>query len=76
MFKKCSYELAGIVTTILNMSFQSGIVPLVWLTAVVTPVPKNACPESLAEYRPISVTPIMSRLAEKLVVQQLSLIHI
>ena len=70
LFKKCSYELAGIVTTILNMSFQSGIVPLEWLTAVVTPVPKNACPESLAEYRPISVTPIMSRLAEKLVVQQ------
>jgi len=23
---------------------------LEWLTAVVTPVPKNACPESLAEY--------------------------
>ena len=43
--------------------------PLEWLTAVLTPVPKNACPKSLAEYRSRSVTPIMSRLAEKLVIQ-------
>ena len=36
---------------------------------MVTPFPKNACPESLAEYRPISVTPIMSWVVEKLVVE-------
>ena len=69
LFKECSYELAGIVTTIANKSFQSGVVPSEWLTALVTPVPKKACPESFADYRPISVTPIISRLAEKLVVQ-------
>jgi len=51
------------------MSFRSGIVSLEWLTVVVTPVLKNACPESLAEYRPISVTPVVPRLAAKLVIQ-------
>ena len=30
LFKRCSYELAGIVTTILNMSFQFGIVGYLW----------------------------------------------
>jgi len=39
-----------------------------WLTTVVTPVPKNPVP--LADYRPISVAPILSRVVEKLFVQQ------
>jgi len=62
LFQKCSFELAGIVTSILNMSFSSGTVPSQWLTAVVTPVPKKPNPTELSDYRPVSVTPIMSRL--------------
>jgi len=38
------------------------------LAAVITPVLKKPCPAGLADYRPISVTPILSRVAEKLVV--------
>ena len=34
------------------------------------PVPKLPKPVSLADFRPISVTPILSRLAEKLIVQK------
>jgi len=41
-----------------------------WLTAVVTPVPKIPHPTGLTDYRPISVTPILSRVAEKIVVRQ------
>ena len=37
---------------------------------MVTPVPKVARPTSISEFRPISVTPILSRLAEKLVVRR------
>ena len=70
LFQKCSFELAGIVTSILNMSFSTGTVPSQWLTAVVTPVPKKPNPTELSDYRPVSVTPIMSRLAEKIFVQQ------
>ena len=64
------FELAGIVTSILNKSFSTGTVPSQWLTAVVTPVPKKSSPTELSDYRPISVTPILSRLAEKIFVQQ------
>ena len=70
LFQKCSFELAGIVTSILNMSFSTGTVPSQWLTAVLTPVPKKSSPTELSDYRPVSVTPIMSRLAEKIFVQQ------
>ena len=72
VFKQCSYELSSIVATIFNKSFQTGTVPVDWLTAVVTPVPKVPRPTGLTDYRPIglSVTPILSRVAEKIVVQQ------
>ena len=69
-FRACSYEIADIVTHILNLSFDTGTVPKQWLNAIVTPVPKVAKPDSITEYRPISVTPLLSRLAEKLVVRR------
>jgi len=53
-----------------NKFFQTGTVPIDWLTAVVTPAPKKPCPSGLADYCPISVTPILSRVAETLVVRQ------
>ena len=70
VFKQCSYELASIVTAIFNKSFQTGTVPIDWLTAVVTPVPKKPCPSGLADDRPISVTPILTHVVEKLVERQ------
>jgi hypothetical protein len=68
VFRMCSYELAGIIAFIINYSFRSGTIPSNWLTAFVTPVPKVSKPLSLSEFRPISVTPILSRIAEKLLV--------
>ena len=50
---------------------NTGTVQKQWLNAIVTPVPKVAKPDSIADYRPISVTPLLSRLAEKLVVGML-----
>lgn len=70
LFKKCSFELASVVAHIFSCSFNSGAVPDQWHSAVVSPVPKVPCPGSLSDYRPISVTPILSRLAEKIVVQK------
>ena len=67
-FQTCSVELAEIVCHIFNCSITSGIVPAQWSTAIVTPIPKIPHPQSLGDLRPISVTPILSRLAEKLIV--------
>jgi len=61
-------KLAGVIAGIFNLSFSSGRVPEQWLCALVTPVPKVPQPQQLADFRPISVTPILSRIAEKLVV--------
>ena len=67
-FLTYSFEIAETVADILNLSFASGTVPKQCLSAVLTPVPKVAKPENLSNNRPISVTSLLSRLAEKLVV--------
>ena len=67
-YRACSYKIAQIVTHILNLSFYTGMVPKQWLDAIVTPVPKVAKPALLTDYMLISVTPLLSRMAEKLVV--------
>ena len=68
VYKKCSFELANVVAHVFDLSFIIGSVTTAWLSATVTPIPK--IPKSLtpSDYSPISVTPILSRLAEKFVV--------
>jgi len=69
LMRSCSFELASLVAHIYNCSIHSGIVPISWHTAIVTPVPKVSALASLNDYRPISVTPILSRIAEKFIVK-------
>jgi hypothetical protein len=69
-FKNCSVEIAGVVGYIMRRTIETGTVPKNWLTAIVTPIPKITNPKSLTDFRPISVTPILSRLTEKVIVQR------
>ena len=71
-FKECAFELAPIITHIINISLKAGVVPGAWKKAYVSPVPKVKNPSEFSGYadlRPISVTPILSRLVEKIVVK-------
>ena len=51
------------------MSVGRGVVPAAWYTAVITPVPKCTPVSGVSDIRPISVTPILSRMVERLVVK-------
>ena len=68
-FRSCSIELSSLITTLFNQSLSSGVLPAAWCTAIVTPVPKIPKPCAIGDFRPISVTPILSRLAESIVVK-------
>lgn len=70
VFKSCSFELASPVSYLINMSLSSGLTPSNWRISIITPIPKKNKPHSLSDYRPISVTPILSRLTEKLIVKK------
>ena len=41
-----------------------------WRCAVVTPVPKVPKPTAISDFRPISVTPLLSRVAERFLVRK------
>jgi len=71
LLRSCSYELADILAHIINCSISTVKVPSYWLNAVVRPtsVPKVSNPSSFTDFRPISVTPHISRLTEKIIVR-------
>jgi len=59
---------AGPLAVLLNQSFVEGVVPQQWKAALIVPVSKVAVPTSESDYRPISITPILSRLVERRIV--------
>jgi hypothetical protein len=67
VFKNCAIELAPVVTHLYNLILTTSTPPSNWLKALVTPIPKNDEPRDYL--RPISVTPILSRLFERLIVR-------
>ena len=56
---------------IYNMSIESVIFPDSWKIVRVAPIFKSGLTEDRSNYRPISVLPIVSRLFEKLIYEQL-----
>jgi len=55
---------------LLNFSITAGQIPDIWRTAIVTPIPKVSQPGGCSDYRPISVTPILSRITERIIVNR------
>ena len=60
---------AAPLATLLNQSVSTGVVPQQWKAATITPVPKTAKPAQCSDYRPISVTSVMSLLTERHIVR-------
>ena len=58
------------VCVTLSVNSPTGQTPGAWKRAVVTPVPKVTSPQNLSDLRPISVTPILCRLVEKLIARK------
>ena len=68
-FRECWFLVAPVVTYLFNLSLRSGCPPVHWKKSVISPVPKTAKPSSFSDLRPISVTPILSRLFERCLVR-------
>jgi len=57
-------SFASFLSHLFNLLLQDSIVPSQWKTSSITPVTKVVKPQSCQEYRPSSVTPMLSRLME------------
>ena len=63
--------LAPVLSTIFNKSISEGLFPNNWKVARVAPIFKEGPTEDRSNYRPISVLPVVSRLFEKTIFNQL-----
>ena len=64
------------VTYLMNLCLASNTFPTVFKTAVITPIYKSGSPTQFSNYRPISVLPVLSKILERIMYNQLlSFIH-
>ena len=64
--------LEPVLSNIFNTSFSKGLFPNNWKVARVAPIYKEGPTEDRSNYRPISVLPVVSRLFEKAIFNQLN----
>ena len=57
------------IAHLFNLSIANSFVPDIWKNSIITPVQKQSKPPKCEDFRPISVTPILSRILEKIVVR-------
>ena len=69
----CSSFLAPALVHILNLSLKTSTVPSMWKLAKVSPTFKSGNSEHVESYRPISVLPVLSKILETAVHQQLQI---
>ena len=60
----------GPLARLLNRSVATSTIPKQWKMATITPVPKIATPRECANFRPISVTSVLSRALERVIVRE------
>ena len=62
----------AIVDILFNISFSTGTFPEIWKRSITVPIHKKGIIFDMANYRPISLLPVFSKLLDKLFNQQLS----
>ncbi|KAI4891818.1 hypothetical protein NFI96_002199 [Prochilodus magdalenae] len=67
VLKACAEQLAVVFTDIFNLSLAQAVVPTVFKTATIVPVPKHSTASTLNDFRPVALTPIISKCFERLV---------
>jgi len=72
LLKELASELAPALTSLFNQSLQSGQHPEEWKLANVSPIYKKEDRHITANYRPISLKCVCSKLLEHIVVSHLS----
>ena len=66
-FKRTADVMAPRLTVVFRRLVRLGSFPACWRQANVTPIPKGAPSSSVANYRPISITSVVSKMFERLV---------
>ena len=71
IYKLLCPHIATKLTHFINEIISTNIFPVIWKEALVTPIPKPGARTNPSNYRPISSLSILSKLTEKIIVQQI-----
>ena len=69
--KRTADVLAPRLSVVFRQLLRLGSFPACWRQANVTPIPKGTSSSSVANYRPISITPVLSKMFERLMAVRL-----
>ena len=67
ILKHCAEELSPVLQVIFTQSLATGTLPPDWLSANIYPVFKKGSRNKVCNYRPISLTPICSKVMEHII---------
>ena len=65
-------HLAKPLTALFNLSLKTGVFPVEWKRAIIIPLPKNKRPSTANDLRPISLTSIIAKIFERLVLKMIT----
>ena len=65
MLKNTAHSITPSLSKLFNLSIKTGKVPRDWKFARVVPIPKSGDRENPANYRPISILPVISKILER-----------
>jgi hypothetical protein len=71
MLKDCREHISQPLCHILNLSVKTARFPALWKVAKVVPIHKSGSYDLPENYRPISALPVLSKILEKAMHQQL-----
>ena len=67
VIRTCADLLAPVFTIIFNLSLAQSTVPTCFKVSTIIPVPKNASPAGMNDYRPVALTTVVMKCFERLV---------
>ena len=70
--RQCKVTVAQQLSSLINLSMNTGVFPESLKVAQVTPIHKKNDPLNKSNYRPVSVLPIFSKVYEKVIETQLA----
>ncbi len=65
--RACATELADVIASIFNLSLSQSTVPTCFKTPTIVPLPKKSPPTCLNDYRPVALTPTITKCFERVV---------
>ena len=71
MLKNTAISVSPLLTHLFNLSISTGSVPSAWKLSRVIPIFKSGDRQSASNYRPISLQPIIGKLLERLIHQNI-----